>query len=87
VQPRPVDLRDRRGRDRLRIELREDVVRVGTEFLPQHGRDLVGVGVRDLVLEFAQFVDEHRWKNIGARREELAELHERHAALLQRAPQ
>ena len=66
-----MDLRDRRGRDRLGVEAREDVPR---EFLRDHLPDRVERHRRHLVDELPKLVDVRIRQQVGPRREQLAEL-------------
>ena len=82
-----VHLADRRRRDRHRVERREELVDRRPQVLLDHPFD---VGVRErphVVLELAQLRDDLGRDDVGPRREELAELHERRPELVERLPQ
>ena len=73
-------LRDGGGGERLRVEADE---RVLAEVLPQHGLDLREGNRGDRVDEVAELLDVDVGQEIRPRREELAELDERRAELLE----
>ena len=80
-------LTDRRGGDRLFAELEEQALDWLTELLAY---DLLDVGERkraDLVLELSQLDDDVRRDDVGPRGEQLPELHERRAELVEHLAQ
>ncbi len=84
LHERPVRLRDRGRRERLGIDAREDV---RTEIGLDHGVDLGERHRRHLVDEAAELLDVHVGQEVRPRGEELAQLDEGRAELLQRAPE
>ena len=80
---RTVDLTDRGGRDRSGIELGEELVDREAEVFLDHILDVAEREGTDIVLEPTQLGDDVRREDIGTRREELPELHERGAELVQ----
>ncbi len=79
-----VDLRDRRGGERLRVEACEDPV---PEVLPDRPLDLRERNRRHLVDEPSELLDVHVREEVGTRREELSQLDVGRAELLQRRPE
>jgi hypothetical protein len=86
LEARRVHLRDRPGRERLRVDLGEDVLPRDAELLLHHGHDLGLRERRDAILERRQLVHDLLREEVGARREDLAELREGRPELLQRRP-
>ena len=78
-QRRPVHLADRGRGDRALVEAEERLLDREPELGADHGLDLVERNGRDVVLELAQLGDDVRRDDVGARREQLAELDERRA--------
>ena len=79
-----MDLRDRRRRERLRVDhgevLEADVaLDHRPDALERHGRDVVD--------ELAELVDVDVGEQVGPRREQLAQLDVRRAELLERLPE
>ncbi|HEU4356326.1 MAG TPA: hypothetical protein VFT27_12120 [Actinomycetota bacterium] len=85
-EPRAVHLRDRCGRDRRPVELREHLLGRSTELLEQQRLHLGARRRRDLLLQVRELGGELRADDIGARREHLPELHEHPAGLFHRQP-
>jgi len=84
---RAVHLADRRGRDRLLVEVEEEACDRVAELGFDHLRR---VGIRErahVVLERAQLGDDVGRDDVGARREQLPELHEGRAELLEHLPE
>ena len=84
---RAVHLTDRRGSDRPVLELHEELVDRQAEVFLDH---LLDVGERErahVVLKAAQLGDDVGRKNVGTRREELSELDERRAELVEHLAQ
>jgi hypothetical protein len=79
-----VDLRDRRGGDRLGVDFRE---KLRSEFLADHCFDLREGNRRDFVHEAAELLDVDVREQVRARGEQLAELDVRRAELFERAPE
>jgi hypothetical protein len=79
-----VDLCDRRGRERLRVEPRE---RALAEVLPDDPLDVRERKRRHLVHEPAELLDVDVGKEVRPRREQLAELQVRRSQLLEREPE
>ena len=80
-------LADRRGGDRLALELEEQPVERVAEVLLDH---LLGLLERErphVVLQPAQLGDDVRRHHVGAGREQLAELHERRPELVEHLAQ
>ena len=86
AEPGLVDLADRRRRGRLRLQLREDLVRGPPERLGQHLFDLPPWHRLGLVLQPGQLRDELLRDQVAARGKELAQLDEGHAPLLEGLP-
>jgi hypothetical protein len=84
---RAVDLADRRGRDRLLVELGKQLVEAEAEVLLDDLLDLVERERTDVVLQSAQLRDDVRRQDVRSRRQELAELHERRTELVQHLAQ
>ena len=83
-QARTVHLRDRPGRERMRVDVRERVLPRHAE-LALHHRDHLGLRQRrHVVLQPGELRDELGRQQVRARREHLAELGERRAELLER---
>jgi hypothetical protein len=75
-------LRDRGGGERLRVETDEDLL---AKVLPEHGLDLGERDRRDGVDEVAELLDVDVGQEVRPRRQELSELDERRAELLEAA--
>ncbi len=87
AQFRGVHLRDRRGRERRRVELREDIRnRAAKRALERRDRERAGER-RHLVLELRELGGHLRIEQIGPHGQHLAELHEDRAELLEREPE
>ena len=82
-----MDLRDRRGRERRRVELRENIRdRAAKRALERRDRERAGER-RHLVLELRELRGDLRSEQIGPHGQHLAELHEDRAELLEREPE
>ena len=81
-----MDLADRRGRHRHRVELEEQPLDRLAEALLDHLRRLLVRERRDVVLEAAELGDDVRRQDVRPHREELAELDERRAELVEHLP-
>ena len=81
---RPVDLRDRAGRERLRFDRLEDVLPGHAELLLHHRDDLRLAERRHVVLQSRELFDELGREQVRPRREDLTELAERGTELLER---
>ena len=87
LEPRRVDLRDRRRRQRLAGELAEDLLhRTAERIAHDPGRGLAGER-RHAILEVREFIGDVLREQVAAGREDLAELDEDGSEILQRAPQ
>ena len=86
-QLRAVHLTDRRRRDRLPVERDERLVDRAVQLFFEQRRDRVAVGRPHVVLEPRQLTDRVGREQVGAGRQDLAELDEHPAALLEREPQ
>jgi hypothetical protein len=75
-----VDLRDRRGRQRCLVDLREWIV---GEIFGDDAPDLLERNGRDLVDELPELLDVDVRQEVGPGRQELAELDERRTELLE----
>ena len=84
---RAVHLADRRRRDRHRIELEEQPLDRVAELLLDHALGLLERERPHVVLEAAQLGDDVRRHDVGARREQLPELHERRPELVEQLAQ
>ncbi len=84
---RPVDLADRRRRRRDRIELLEEALDRLAELGADHVLHLLVRERRDVVLEPAELGDDVRRENVRPHREQLAELDEGRAELVEHLPQ
>ena len=80
-------LADRRGRDRHRVELDEQPLERVAELLLDHALGLLERERAHVVLERTQLVDDVRRDDVGTRREQLPELHERRPELLEQLAQ
>ena len=80
---RAVHLADRRRRDGHRIEGEEETVDRVAEILFDHALGLLERERAHVVLEAAQLRDDVRRHDVGARREQLPELHERRPELVE----
>ena len=80
-EQRAMDLRDRRGCERLRIDPREEI---GVEVLADHRFDLLERNRRHLVDEPLELLDVNVRKQVGSRREQLPELDVRRPELFER---
>ena len=86
-QGRPVHLADRGRGDRSLVELDERLLDGEAELLADDALDVLDRDRRDVVLELAQLRDDVRRHDVGARREQLAELDERRAELVEHLAQ
>ncbi len=86
-QHRAVHLADRGSRDRVGVELEEEPLDRLPELLSDHPLDLGERNGPHVVLEPAQLGDDVRRDDVWARREQLAELDERRAELVEHLPQ
>ena len=82
-----MDLGDRPGRERCGIDVLEDVLPRHAELLLHHLDDLLLAERWDIVLELRQLDDELRRDQVGTGREDLPELAEGRAQLLERLTQ
>ena len=82
-----MDLADRRGGDRRLLELGEELGDRELEILLDHALDVLVRERADVVLECLQLEQDVRRNDVGARREELAELDERRAELVEQLAQ
>ena len=80
-------LADRRGGERLLVELEEQPLDRLAELLLDHALDLRERERPHVVLEAAQLGDDVRRDDVGARREQLAELDERRPELVEHLAQ
>ena len=87
LERRAVHLPDRPGRERRRLDRLEDVLPRHLQLLLHHVDDLRLGQRRDVVLELRQLVDDVGRDEVRPRREDLAELRERRAELLERGAQ
>ncbi len=78
-------LRDRAGRERLRVDRLEHVLPGDAELLLHHADDLLLGQRRHVVLQGRELLDELGRHQVRSRRQDLAELGERRAELLERA--
>jgi hypothetical protein len=78
-----VDLADRRGGDRDRVELGEKAFDRLAELLLDHALDVLVREGADVVLQAAELGDDVRREDVGAHREELPELDEGRAQLVE----
>ncbi len=76
LQPGPVDLGDRSRGDRVCVELGEDVFGRAAEILLELGPDLLPRHRRDLAVQAAEFLGPFGRQQVGAARQDLAELDE-----------
>jgi hypothetical protein len=83
-QQRPVDLGDRRGGERLRVDPDEDF---SVELAADHGLDLRERHRRDLVDEPRELLDVDVRHQVRPRREQLPELHVGRAELFEGQPE
>ena len=86
-QPRRVHLRDRGGRERRAVELREHLLDGPAERRRERGGRLLAGERRHLVLELRELGRDVGRQQIGAHGQRLAELHEDRAELLERLAQ
>ena len=84
---RAVHLADRRRRDRRRIEVEEEALDRVAEIFLDHALGLLERERPHVVLEAAQLGDDVRRHDVGTRREQLPELHERRAELVEELTQ
>ena len=80
---RPVHLADRRGRDRGRIELGEELLDREAEVFADHALDVLVREGTHVVLERLELDQDVRRDDVGPRREQLAELDEGRAELVE----
>ena len=80
-------LADRRGGDRLAVELEEEPLDRVAEILDDHALGLLERERAHVVLEAAELRDDVRRHDVRPRREQLAELHERRAELVEQLAQ
>ena len=81
-----MDLADRGGRHRHRVELAEQPLDRLAEALLDHLLSLLVGERRDVVLEAAELGDDVRRQDVRTHREELAELDEGRAELVEHLP-
>ena len=86
-QRRAVDLPDRRGRDRRLLEVEVELLERELELFLDDSAGLLERERRHRVLERLQLEDDVRRDDVGARREELAELDEGRAELVEHLAQ
>ena len=86
-QHRTMHLADRCGRQRLLVELEEEPLDRLAELLADHPLDIGERERADVVLEPAQLGDDVRRDDVGPGREQLAELDEGRAELVEHLPQ
>jgi hypothetical protein len=84
---RPMHLADRGGGDRPRVEREERAVDPEPELLLDDALDVLDRERRHVVLELLQLDDDVRRDDVGPGREQLTELHERRAELVEHLPQ
>ena len=87
LERRPVNLADRAGRERGRVDLLEDVLPGDAELVLHHGHDLCLRQRSDLLLERRELLDDLGREEVGAGGEDLAELGEGRPELFERVPQ
>ena len=80
-------LADRRGGDRLGLELHEQALQRLTELLLDHLLGLCERKRRHVVLETAELDDDVGRQHVGPHRQQLPELDERRAELVEHLPQ
>ena len=85
-EPRPVDLGDRGGGNRDIVEAREDLIDRPLPLGFENGPRLLDRKGRNLILELAELLDERAGNEVGPNGEDLPELDERGAQLLEREP-
>ena len=86
-QHRAVHLADRRGRDRLLLELEEQPLDRLPELLADRALDVLERERAHVVLQRPELGDDVRRNDVGPGREQLAELHERRAELVEHLAQ
>ena len=86
-QRRTMHLADRRRRDRRLVEVEERLLDGEAELLPDDALDLPHRDRRDVVLELSKLPDDVRWHDVRAGREQLPELDERRAELVEHLAQ
>src|SRR4051794_55910 len=86
-QRRTVHLADRRGRDGRAVELEEEPVDGVAELLFENALDVLERHRPHVVLQTAQLDDDVRRHDVGARRQQLAELDERRPELVEHLAQ
>ena len=79
----PVDLADRRGGQRLLLELEEEPPQRQVEIFLDHPLHVLERERPDVVLQAAQLADDVRREEIRPHREQLAELHEGRAEIVE----
>ncbi|MFB6350742.1 MAG: hypothetical protein ABEN55_09825 [Bradymonadaceae bacterium] len=78
-----MDLADTRGRQRLLVEVGEQLRDVTIQMLLDLAFDRLVVHRRDLVLELLELVDKPRRQDVRARRQDLAQFDERRPQILE----
>ena len=76
-------LRDRSGRERIAVEAGEDVIDLGTQLRAKHLLDLQPRDLGDILLQTGQLFGELGRQQVSPRREDLPELDERDATVLE----
>ena len=75
VEPGAIDLADRGGRQRHGVELRKELIDVGSELARDHRPHVLEGQGRNIVLQLRELGGERRRDQVTARRQELAQLH------------
>jgi hypothetical protein len=82
-----VHLADRGSRDRDRVEVGEELLDAQLELLADDALDVLVRDRADVVLELLELDHDVGWDDVGARRQELAELDEGRAELVEHLAQ